>query len=275
MAMFIEILKYKPLINIEKAFIIWVKESSKIPTPSDIFKIVETKVKVEIKNKPEQGYAKPRLKSPDVDANRVPWSKKTWGVFTEKDKENLRHHLKKIKVDEVGTYKKNLMSMHNVPSTFFYRTIITMTNKPENTGRKQDGTFKKGVSGNPDGKPRGTRHKATQAALTLLDGETEALARKAIELALNGDVMALRLCLERVAPALKSTAPLLSLDMPKPDNLTDTAKAFLHGAANGKIPPDIAASLISAVSSTARVQEHEHIKERLQALERAIKEKNP
>ena len=35
----------------------------------------------------------------------------------------------------------------------------------------------------------------------ILDGEADALARKAIELALGGDTVALRLCLERIAPA--------------------------------------------------------------------------
>ena len=51
--------------------------------------------------------------------------------------------------------------------------------------------------GNP-GKPKGARHKATQAALMLLDGEAEALTRQAVELALAGDTTALRLCLERI-----------------------------------------------------------------------------
>ena len=50
------------------------------------------------------------------------------------------------------------------------------------------------------GKPRGTRHRATQAMLALLDGEAEALTRKAVQLALEGGGAALRLCLERTAP---------------------------------------------------------------------------
>jgi hypothetical protein len=43
--------------------------------------------------------------------------------------------------------------------------------------------------GNP-GRPKGSRNKATLAAEALLDGEAEALTRKAIELALAGDVTA-------------------------------------------------------------------------------------
>jgi hypothetical protein len=63
-------------------------------------------------------------------------------------------------------------------------------------GRHADGTF---APGNP-GKPKGTRHKATQAALALLDGKAEALIRQAVTMALQGDGAALRLCVERIAP---------------------------------------------------------------------------
>ena len=48
---------------------------------------------------------------------------------------------------------------------------------PENTGRNHAGRWKRGVSGNKAGKPKGARHKATLAAETLLEGEAEALSR--------------------------------------------------------------------------------------------------
>lgn len=143
---------------------------------------------------------------------------------------------------------------------------------PENAGEKQDGKFKPGQSGNPKGKPPGTRHRATQAVLALLEGETERLTRKAVELALEGDVTALRLCLERIAPALKSVAPPVSVSLTNPGSLAETAKNFLQAAAGGELPPDLAAQLISAVSVIARVEEIEIMKERLEALERAVKE---
>src|SRR5438309_11369164 len=71
------------------------------------------------------------------------------------------------------------------------------------TGGSRDGRgrFRKGQSGNPAGRPLGSVNSATRAAMQLLDGEAEALTRKAIELALAGEPAALRLCMERIVGA--------------------------------------------------------------------------
>ena len=63
-----------------------------------------------------------------------------------------------------------------------------------------EGPFRRGESGNPAGRPIGARHKATIVAEALLDGEAEGLTRKVLEMALAGDTVALRLCLERILP---------------------------------------------------------------------------
>jgi len=47
---------------------------------------------------------------------------------------------------------------------------------------------------------RGSRHKASLIAESLLDGECQRLTRRAIELALDGDIKALKMCLERILP---------------------------------------------------------------------------
>lgn len=149
----------------------------------------------------------------------------------------------------------------------------------ENTNSLQSSAkpwqFRPGQSGNPSGKPKGALNRATLAVQALLDGEAEAITRKAVELALEGDTTALRLCMERIAPAYKPSAKAVTLDMPPPNNLTDTARAFVTAAANGEIPPDIAAQLVSAVAAVARVEEIETLKQRLETLERAIKEQKP
>jgi len=70
---------------------------------------------------------------------------------------------------------------------------------PDVAEKKHPCLFKKGQSGNPNGRPKGIRNKATMAAQELLDGEAEALTRKAIEKAMEGDMTALKLCLERIS----------------------------------------------------------------------------
>ncbi len=81
---------------------------------------------------------------------------------------------------------------------------------PAIAGRKQDGRWPKGHSGNPAGKKPGTRNATTLAAQMLLEGEAEALMRKAVEKALDGDgdIAALRLCLERLIPICRSPIDL-------------------------------------------------------------------
>ena len=88
---------------------------------------------------------------------------------------------------------------YNATSTRIWdETRMTRNNVPT-TYTDETGKFAKR---NP-GRPAGSRHKYVLAIQNLLDGETEALGRKAIDLALEGDTVALRLCLERIAPPRK------------------------------------------------------------------------
>src|SRR6478672_5742857 len=99
-----------------------------------------------------------------------------------------------------------------------------MTYRPVNTGRKQaTGKFQPGRSGNPTGRPRGSRNAVTLAVEALLEGEYETLTRRAIELAKAGDMQALRLCLDRIAPPRKDS--LVGFTLPKLVCAKDAVKA--------------------------------------------------
>ena len=82
---------------------------------------------------------------------------------------------------------------------------------PKLPGPVRGRPFEKGRSGNPGGRQRGSRNKATLAAAALLAGESEALTRKAVELALVGDPTAMRLCMERVLPPCRERTVKFSL----------------------------------------------------------------
>lgn len=131
-----------------------------------------------------------------------------------------------------------------------------------------DGRFPKGHSGNPAGRPRGSRNQSTQMAEILLEGEAEALTRRAIELALDGDTTALKLCLERIVPQRKSRA--VSFDLPPIDRAADLGGAIgavLQAASSGRLLLDEAAALVGMMESKRRAMETMDLEQRLQALE--------
>ncbi len=106
------------------------------------------------------------------------------------------------------------------------------------TAKKQGRPFKKGKSGNPAGRPQGSRNKATLAMERLLNGEADRLTQKAVDLAMKGDTTALRLCLERLCPPRKDW--LVTFDLPPmkvPADAVAAMSALLAAVAQGEVSP--------------------------------------
>ena len=144
----------------------------------------------------------------------------------------------------------------------------------ENTARKQRGRpFEPGKSGNPKGRPKGSRNQATLLAEALLDGEAETLTRTMIEKASGGDTTALRFCLERLVPARRERC--ISFNLPtKIETAADAAKAssaILTECAAGNLSANEAATIMALISSHVRVLEVSEIEGRLAALENKVK----
>lgn len=134
---------------------------------------------------------------------------------------------------------------------------------------KRDTRFQPGQSGNPTGRKPGQRHHYTMAVQALLDGEAEALGRKAVELALAGDTVALRLCLERVLPPRKDR-PLQDVEMPAlktaADAVAATAALFDH-VASGTITPSEAGELARLIETFTKSVELHELEQRISKLE--------
>ena len=144
-----------------------------------------------------------------------------------------------------------------------------MTDTPLPKQQKPRGRpFKPGESGNPRGRAPGTRCKATMAAQALLDGESEALTRKAVELAMAGDMAALRLCLERIVPPRKDSPIRVSLPpMTSPADLPAVTGAVLDAVARGDLTPTEAAALAGLVEAHRRAVETAELEIRIAKLE--------
>jgi hypothetical protein len=137
-------------------------------------------------------------------------------------------------------------------------------NNGETTGRDGAGRFAQGNAG----RPRGARHRATTAAMALLDGEAEHLTRRAVELALEGDGPALRLCLERIVP-LRREAPV-TFALPPMTCARDAASAagaVLQTVAAGEMTPNEGALVMALIDSFRRTIETSELEARVAALE--------
>lgn len=131
-------------------------------------------------------------------------------------------------------------------------------------GRNADGRFGAGNSG----KPRGTRHKATQAVLGLLEGQAQAISQKAVQMALDGDTVALRLCLERLAPPRRDAPVEFSLPpMTTARDAAQAAGAVLTAVAGGELTPIEAMQIMGLVDSFRRTLEVSELEARIAALE--------
>lgn len=93
------------------------------------------------------------------------------------------------------------------------------------TGKKQArGRFQPGQSGNPAGRPVGARNKTTLALESLLEGQAEALTQLAVQRALQGDMQALKLCLDRILPPRRDRS--VAFDLPPLAEAADAREAF-------------------------------------------------
>lgn len=141
-----------------------------------------------------------------------------------------------------------------------------MSARPEKTAEKRNpaGQFAAGNAG----KPKGARHKATRAVLELLDGEADALTRKAIDMALAGDTVAMRLCLERLASPVKDRP--ISVALPALAGANDAPKAMaviVAAMSAGEVTPAEAAAIAGVVETYRRTVETAEIERRLAVLE--------
>ena len=132
--------------------------------------------------------------------------------------------------------------------------------------------FKKGESGNPQGRPVGTRNKTTLAALSLIEDEGEQLARKAVELALDGDLPALKLCMDRLLPPAKER-PLEAFSLPQLNDqrsVLDALDTIANKLSRGELLPAEATSICKVLEQYRKHFETTELSERLETLERTL-----
>jgi hypothetical protein len=128
--------------------------------------------------------------------------------------------------------------------------------------------FEKGESGNPAGRPRGSRNRATLLMESLLADDAEAIGRKAIAMAKQGDMAAIRLCMDRLAPVRKGEPVAFELPpLDKPADSVAAAAEIVAAVAAGELTPSEAAELAKVIDVYVRAIATKGFDERLTKLE--------
>ena len=130
--------------------------------------------------------------------------------------------------------------------------------------------FQKGESGNPAGRPRGARNRATLLMESLLADDAEAIGRKAVEMAQPGDLAAIRLCIDRLLPPRKDEP--VAFELPPLDKAADSVAAaarIVAAVADGDLTPSEAADLAKVVDVYVGALATKGFEERLAKLENA------
>ena len=128
--------------------------------------------------------------------------------------------------------------------------------------------WKPGQSGNPAGKPPGTRNRATMMVLALMEEGAEEVAGAIVNAAKAGDLGAAKLVLERLAPPVRERA--IALDLPDTATLAgvnEAQRAIVRAVGEGELLPGEGNALASILEARRRAIETEDLERRIRELE--------
>ncbi len=130
------------------------------------------------------------------------------------------------------------------------------------------GKFQKGRSGNPKGKAKGTKNRATIFAETLLKDEVESICRRLIQEALTGNIQAIKMVLDRIFPSRRDCP--ITIELPKIQNSSHVLQAIgsiTAAVGNGEISPSEGEALSRIIDVHVKAIEAHDCEKRLSKLE--------
>jgi hypothetical protein len=127
--------------------------------------------------------------------------------------------------------------------------------------------FKPGISGNPAGRPKGSKDRRTLLFEELVPHGGE-IVSKAVSLALEGDQQMLALCLHKLVPNPKPVERATRIE-DFTGSLTERGEQVIDAVSTGQITPTEGNALLGALSTQAKLAEHEDLVERIEKLEDA------
>jgi hypothetical protein len=128
--------------------------------------------------------------------------------------------------------------------------------------------WQKGQSGNPAGKPRGARNKATMMVLGLMEQGAEEITQAVIDAARGGDLSAARMVLERLAPPMRERP--ISIDLPDTsttEGVSQAQQAIIEAVGTGELLPGEGNVLAGLVEARRKALETIGLEQRIAMLE--------
>ncbi|MBZ0330024.1 hypothetical protein KZO25_06785 [Halomonas sp. ANAO-440] len=123
-----------------------------------------------------------------------------------------------------------------------------------------------GQSGNPNGRPKGSKNRKT-VVVQEFEKEGSRIARVVIDAALEGDMTAANMVLQRLSPPLRSRSEKVTFELDADKPLSAQAQQILSAVATGDIDPDTGKLLIDAIGAFAGIKQVDDLEARLAALE--------
>lgn len=128
------------------------------------------------------------------------------------------------------------------------------------------GQWQPGQSGNPAGRPVGSKNRKTLLTQQL-EEQGSLVAQRVIEAALSGDIQAASLVLQRICPPLRPQSALVNFTLDSQAPLAEQAQEILSAIANGNIDPETGRNLINCLGTVAGLMQTDELARRLDALE--------
>jgi len=129
------------------------------------------------------------------------------------------------------------------------------------------GKWAKGQSGNPSGRPKRSEPVRAEVRGSMAEN-LPAVVKKLTELALGGDVQAIRTFLERMLPPLRPEARKVTLpEVAAAKTPTEQSTLVVKAMAEGVLAPDVASMIQAGLGQAVRVKEIDELEQRLRALE--------
>ena len=132
------------------------------------------------------------------------------------------------------------------------------------TKNKPPGRWKPGQSGNPKGKPPGSGE--VQKLRAAIAEHVPALVAVLVQRAMDGDIGAARLLLERTIAPLKASEETARLALPD-GTLTEQGRAVVAAVAAGELAPGQGAALLASLGTLAKLTQADELERRIAALE--------